>query len=169
MHRQIIRSWQSAAKGLVFHFFSAAIIHLNRELWLLYRWLIILYRSFYSLIVYRWYSLLVVLAHSMLRYSRDWFSLIFIDIFFVPDQNLDIIPFSTFEMWVYLNNFTTNPPLIFYPIFEMNLCSLIIFSWLMLIKFGIFKSNIDVWEWLLGTLLTRAMKGTSQGKYDTRW
>ena len=135
----------------------------------LYRWLIILYRSFYSPIVHRWYSLLVVLAYSMLRYSRDWFSLIFIDIFFVPDQNLDIIPFSTFEMWVYIHNFTTNPPLILYPIFEMNLCSLIIFSWLMLIKFGIFKSNIDVWEWLLGTLLTRAMKGTSQGKYDTWW
>ena len=142
-------------KRTCFHFFSAAIIHLNSELRSLYRCLIVLYHSFYTSIVCWWYSLLVVLAYSMLRYSRDWFSLIFIDIFFVPDQNLDIIHPSTFQMWVYIHNFTTNPPLILYPIFEMNLCSLIIFSWLMLIKFGIFKSNIDILEWLLGTLLTR--------------
>ena len=111
----------------------------------------------------------MLLTSWIRRYSRDWFSLIFIVIFLVPDRKLDIIPFSTFEMWVYTHNFTTNPPLILYLIFEINVCSLIIFSWLMLIKFGIFKSNIDVWEWLLGTLLTRAMKGTSQGKYDTWW
>ena len=98
--------------------------------------------------------------------------LIFVDLigkFSLPDRKLDIIPFSTFEMWVYIHNFTTNPPLLLYLIFEINVCSLIIFSWLMLIRFRIFKSNINVWEWLLGTLLTREMKGTSQGKYDTWW
>ena len=74
---------------------------------------------------------------------------------------------SFLDFWdvsIYIHTFTSNPPLIRYPILEMNLCSLIIFSWLMLIKCVIFKSNIVIWEWLLGTMLTRAMKGTSQGK-----
>ena len=134
---------------------------------MLYWWLIILYRSFYSPIVHQWYLLLAILAYLMLRYSRDWFPLIFIGNFFVPDQNFDISHPSFFQMWLYTHNFTTNQPLILYLIFEINLCSLIIFSWLMLIKCVIFESNIDVWEWLLGTLLTRAMKGTSQCKYNT--
>ena len=117
--------------------------------------------------MHRWYSLLNVLVYLMIRYSRNWFSLIFISKYFVPDQNLDISHPSFFQMWLYTHNFTTNSPLILYLIFEINLCSLIIFSWLMLIKFVIFESNIDVWEWLLETLLTRAMKVTSQGKYNT--
>ena len=35
------------------------------------------------------------------------------------------------------------------------------------INYESFEINDDVWEWLLETLLKWAMKGTSQGKYNT--